>query len=386
MQKGRAHQEVLTSSSGYRSSVAWFLVGLIGCGDGADAASSASATPSGEPPAPVTATATATASVAVKPPPPPRPALPEPDLYPTKLEEQREAMFGRMKVMLGTSDDELAAVKKIFEKSPVLSQGNPEITEYAMTRAECAKVRAEANVVDEDDPLCGAPFMVPLWDPKAGETKADAKVCIDRYEFPNIPCEYPVTWVQGMEAAKLCKAVGKRICDTHEWEGGCAGALHQPDAEYKWGKPRKEMKFSHNADREIVWAYGAQKDHTKCGTASHKNKSCKESGWKKCGTNSYPAGSFPACKSPFGVYDQHGNVAEHMNMPLTKKQLASAGGAGETEMKGSWFIFQKFEAHEDDCRWRAPDWHAAKLLSPDSHLNYHLGFRCCKDVGSEPAK
>ena len=22
-------------------------------------------------------------------------------------------------------------------------------------------------------------------------------------------------------------------------------------------------------------------------------------------------------------------------------------------MKGSWFIFQHHEAHEDDCRWRA---------------------------------
>ena len=27
-------------------------------------------------------------------------------------------------------------------------------------------------------------------------------------------------------------------------------------------------------------------------------------------------------------------------------------------MKGSWFIFAGYEAHEDDCRWRAPAWHA----------------------------
>ncbi|MBL8742910.1 MAG: SUMF1/EgtB/PvdO family nonheme iron enzyme [Myxococcales bacterium] len=384
MQKGRAHQEVLTG--GPRPVRVWFLLGLIGCGDGAGGRTSSSAVVSVELPSASAVALAPSASVSSKPLPPPRPPLPNPDLYPQKLDEQREAMFGRMKVMLALGDGEITAVKAIFEKSPVLGQGNPEITEYAMTRAECMKVRAEANVVDEDDPICGAPFMVPLWDPKAGETRADAKVCIDRYEFPNIPCEYPVTWVQGVEAAKLCKAVGKRICDTHEWEGGCAGALHAPDVEYKFGKPRKEMKFSHNADREIVWAYGAQKDHTKCGTASHKNKTCKESGWKKCGSNSYPAGSFPACKSSFGVYDQHGNVAEHMNMPLNAKQLASAGGAGETEMKGSWFIFQKFEAHDDDCRWRAPDWHAAKLMSPDSHLNYHLGFRCCKDVGPAPAK
>ena len=49
-------------------------------------------------------------------------------------------------------------------------------------------------------------------------------------------------------------------------------------------------------------------------------------------------------------------------------------------VKGSWFIFQKYDAHEDDCRFRAPDWHATKLMSHDSHQNYHLGFRCCKNI------
>ena len=49
-------------------------------------------------------------------------------------------------------------------------------------------------------------------------------------------------------------------------------------------------------------------------------------------------------------------------------------------MKGSWFIFGGYEAHEDDCRWRAPAWHATRIEHPLSHLNYHLGFRCCKDL------
>jgi hypothetical protein len=86
--------------------------------------------------------------------------------------------------------------------------------------------------------------------------------------------------------------------------------------------------------------------------------------------------------SPFGAYDLHGNVAEHMNLPLAPEQLASAGGHGWTEMKGSWFIFSQFEAHEDDCRWRAPDWHGSPILDRKSHSNYHLGFRCCKTVAA----
>jgi hypothetical protein len=80
------------------------------------------------------------------------------------------------------------------------------------------------------------------------------------------------------------------------------------------------------------------------------------------------------------VYDQHGNAAEHMNLPLAPEELASRGGTGATEMKGSWFVFQRLEAHEDDCRWRAKDWHPSRLMAPESHENYHLGFRCCADV------
>ena len=49
-------------------------------------------------------------------------------------------------------------------------------------------------------------------------------------------------------------------------------------------------------------------------------------------------------------------------------------------MKGSWFVFQRQDAHEDDCRWRAKDWHPSRLMDTDSHRNYHLGFRCCKDI------
>jgi hypothetical protein len=85
--------------------------------------------------------------------------------------------------------------------------------------------------------------------------------------------------------------------------------------------------------------------------------------------------------SRFGVYDQHGNVAEHMNLPMRSEQLGGEGGLGQTEMKGSWFIWDSFEAHEDDCRWRAKDWHPSRVRDADSHRNYHLGFRCCLDLG-----
>jgi hypothetical protein len=369
------------------------LLACAACGDSRGdpaptATSSASAATIASAAAPsASASASVTASAAL-PPPKPRPALPDEDVYPKTLDEQRAEMLKRMQVMLELDDAKIAAVKAILDKSEIIGQGNPAVVTYAMTRKECRERREAAHVVDVDDPICGAPLMAPLWDPKAGESAKDAKACIDRYEFPGVPCDYPVTWVSPRDAAALCEAIGKRICDAHEWEGACAGAVLPPEKEYAFGKPRKEMKVRHNSDRERVWAYGAERDLKKCGTGSKKSKTCEKSGWKKCGSNTYPDGSFPECRSSFGVYDQHGNVAEHMNMPMKLEELASRGGKGETEMKGSWFIFQGFDAHEDDCRWRAPDWHATKLDSFDGHANYHLGFRCCKNVetpGNAPA-
>ena len=38
-------------------------------------------------------------------------------------------------------------------------------------------------------PPCDRKNMVPLYDPEAGESAADARVCIDPFEFPDIACE-----------------------------------------------------------------------------------------------------------------------------------------------------------------------------------------------------
>ncbi len=358
---------------------------LAACGE-TDAATDAPSATAPSATAPGSASASGAASASASPsaalPPKPRPPLPAEDAAPKTLAEQRALMLERMRVMLELDDAAVERVRAILDKSKIVGQGNPDVVTYAMTRKECRERREAANVVDVDDPICGAPLMAPLFDPKSGGTRADAKVCIDRYEFPGVPCDYPVTWVSPKDSAALCEAIGKRICDAHEWEGACAGALLPPEKEYAFGKPRKEMKVRHNADRERVWAYGSERDLKKCATSSKKSKTCQQSGWKKCGSNTFPAGSFPECRSSFGVYDQHGNVAEHMNMPMKLAELASRGGKGETEMKGSWFIFQGFDAHEDDCRWRAPDWHVTKLGSVDGHANYHLGFRCCKDASA----
>jgi hypothetical protein len=308
------------------------------------------------------------------------------DPEPRTLDDQIERLMGRMRAELWLSDAQMARVEAIFAGSPVLSQGNPVITKHPMSRAECRQIRAEAGLDRTRDPRCGAPNMVPVYDPGAGQTAADAKVCIDQFEFPDIACEYPVVHVRANEAAALCGAIGKRLCDAHEWEGACAGAVHDPSVEYEWPRPRMEAEWYHNHKREIVWSYGPKKHHALCGTNSDRTPDCPGGGWNKCGSNTYPAGAFPECKSSFGAYDFHGNVAEHMSLPMSAEELGMRGEGGFTEMKGSWFVFSKIEAHIDDCRWRAPKWHESRVSSDNSHRNYHLGFRCCSDVEPAPAE
>ncbi|MBT8474960.1 MAG: hypothetical protein KJO78_05750, partial [Alphaproteobacteria bacterium] len=232
--------------------------------------------------------------------------------------------------------------------------------------------------------ICGAKYMAPLYDPRS-ERPEDATACIDQFEFPNIPCTYPVVWVRAAEAAQICSAMGKRICDAHEWEGACAGALEPPD--YRFGIGAGSVSGAAKAhNREYAatksWSYGPAYQRGICAAASQKSPGCEGGGWNRCGSNTYPTGAFPNCRSTLGAYDLHGNAAEHMNLPLQPDQMASQGSTslGVTEMKGSWFIFDRYRAHEDWCRWRAPFWHGSRVLAANSHSNYHLGFRCCKSL------
>jgi hypothetical protein len=327
----------------------------------------------------------------VQPPPLPSASVaPSPRLVPAEqrypgldsslLDVRNDALIQEMAHDLKLEDAQVARVKAVFESSKWLGQGNPEITKHPMTRAQCREIRDKAPELPKGDARCKSPNMAALYDPSAGETIDSAHACIDQYEFPNLPCEYPVVWVRADQAVELCRSVGKRICDAHEWEGACAGALKKPEAEYAFGQRRLMIEYLHNKERQITWAYGPSKDHSKCATMGKKSATCTVIDWGVCGSNTYPAGAFPECKSSFGVFDLHGNAAEHMNMPLVASELASRGGLGETEMKGSWFIFSSYEAHPDDCRWRAPMWHKTRIDDPASHRNYHLGFRCCRDI------
>ena len=314
------------------------------------------------------------------------------------LKERNDALLRQIQQVHRLSEGQVQALRTVFAKSGYVGQGNPAITQHPMTPEACQVKLDQASIRYENaafSQICGAPYMAPLYRPPS-EQAADAKTCMDQFEFPNIPCAYPVVWVRAREAAEICTIMGKRLCDAHEWEGACAGSLEPPDYRFDLAtgvSPHAavaRMRTAHNTVHmgTKTWSYGATYQKGVCAASSRKNPNCTGGSWTQCGSNTFPAGAFPACHSALGVYDLHGNAAEHMNLPLNQKQMASRASTelGYTEMKGSWFIFDTYKAHEDWCRWRAPYWHGSRVLDANSHHNYHLGFRCCKTLDGRSAR
>lgn len=308
------------------------------------------------------------------------------------LQQQNEKLFEQMQRDGGFSDSEMKAIRKIFSQSGYIGQGNPAVTKHPVTPEACQAKLKQMGVAYENprfEKICKAKYMAPLYNP-AKEQPEDAKACIDQFEFPDIPCTYPVVWVKAKEAAQICRAEGKRLCDAHEWEGACAGSLEPPDYRFDLAQGVspdegiRRMRLAHNKAYSATksWSYGPQYEKGACATSSSKTPGCNGGSWTGCGSNTFPTGGFPACHSSLQVYDLNGNAAEHMNLPLNESQMSSEGSIdlGYTEMKGSWFIFDTYRAHEDWCRWRAPFWHGTRVMDDHSHANYHLSFRCCKTV------
>jgi len=308
------------------------------------------------------------------------------------LAERNDQLLQQLQEIHRLRSDQVDRIRAIFAGSRVIGQGNPAITQHPLSPEQCQARLQQQGVRYENqrfEQICGAPYMAPLYDP-ATQKPEDAKACIDQFEFPDIPCTYPVVWVRVNEAAQICAAEGKRMCDANEWEDACQGETQPPDYRFDLARGVTPevgihlMREAHNRAREAGkrWSYGPVYQPRICATGSFKSPGCNGGNWAQCGSNTYPAGSFPACRSPLHVYDINGNAAEHMNLPLNPEQMSSRGSLtlGYTEMKGSWFIFDTYRAHEDWCRWRAPFWHGSRVLDAHSHSNYHLGFRCCNTI------
>jgi len=270
---------------------------------------------------------------------------------------------------------------------------------HPASRATCVNKVLQSGVISENDlnkQMCGARWMVPV--PVKGRSPSTAKVCIDQFEFPNLPCEYPVVWTSASEAQRICQSMGKRLCNSFEWEGACAGGIETRT-------PFAGQRGEHNAQREKVWAFqwiaslaNTTESRGTCGvytpndpeiapevrgkyTAIGTSLGCDpaKSAMRTCGSNTWPSGFKHNCVSPLGVYDMHGNVAEVTNLPTSANDIADASGrTGVNEHKGSFFLYRG--NYPDDCRVRQPAEHQFPISRDTGHAFYQEGFRCCKDI------
>jgi formylglycine-generating enzyme required for sulfatase activity len=221
--------------------------------------------------------------------------------------------------------------------------------------------------------------MVPVW---KGKDSSKARFCIDLFEFPNRACELPMVWGSPTQAARVCQLEGKRLCAQEEWNLACAG-----DPE---GGPNQVYAYGNELDLD---ACNMQRPHDYL--ADGRNWSCNvfsaQTAWTSCATDTEPAGSFPRCRSRFGVFDQHGNVAEMMTRKAGENDPTSKSGT-VTQLKGSAFFYvdvarqhdrphpkdAKRDTYPDHCAYD-PRWHVEPIEAA-YHVNYHLGFRCCKSL------
>ena len=201
-----------------------------------------------------------------------------------------------------------------------------------MKRSECWRSIREKAGLDSGESLaklaasettCGARFMVPI--PRVAPG-ARENVCIDQFEFPDIPCEYPVTWVTPSEASELCQALGKRLCDAHEWEGACAGALRPAEQEYAFGQPRRiDEQPAQRQPRDRAGPTARPRTTPSAPPAARARRAARPAAGSAAARTPTRPARFPECRSPLGVYDQHGNVAEHMN--CCRRRRRSSGHA-----------------------------------------------------------
>jgi serine/threonine protein kinase/formylglycine-generating enzyme required for sulfatase activity len=149
--------------------------------------------------------------------------------------------------------------------------------------------------------------------------------CIDRYEYPNAPGKKPKALVSWQAAGKACKQRGKRLCSEEEWEYACKGKGNRS------------------------FPYGNKWNPDTCNT---ENANATDRSVQSCG-------SFPRCRSPFGVFDMSGNVSE-----WTASKYSSSASArtykGGSATRPNW-------ATRCASRGNA----SPGTRKPD------LGFRCC---------
>jgi serine/threonine-protein kinase len=186
------------------------------------------------------------------------------------------------------------------------------------------------------------------WSPATGADGADAASAqLDEYletwsrrcTAPRGAEDHPVNCVDYAGAEAYCHWVGKRLPTEPEWDLAARGAERR---EYPWGA-----------------------EAPTCGRACYdKNGGCRD---PSASVATCAAGVFPADRTPEGIYDLGGNVAEWT------ATAESAGGAAMRVARGGSFI-DAVEATRATTR----------AVVPPALAHVGIGFRCALDAPAKP--
>ncbi len=308
-------------------------------------------------------------------------------------------LFQQLQQVHHLSDQEMRDIRAIFAHSAVSGQGNPTISQHPFTPAQCAAKLKEQGVSYENaqfEQICGGKYMAPLYDPKTGT----------RGTGQSLHRSVRVSRHSVRVSGRLGQGARSRARSARPRASGCAmrmngrararGACNRPITDSTSpGTSRRRPPSIKCASRTISrtrptrrWSYGPEYQRGICATGSFKTPGCPGGGWQLCGSNTYPPAIFRPATVRLDVYDLNGNAAEHMNLPLNEQQMSSLGSKelGYTEMKGSWFIFDTYRAHEDWCRWRAPFWHGTRVMDPAESCELSSRLSLLQDDRTVPQK
>jgi formylglycine-generating enzyme required for sulfatase activity len=178
--------------------------------------------------------------------------------------------------------------------------------------------------------------------------------CMDRYEAPNVPGEFPLALQTAYDGEAWCAARGKRLCTENEWVRACEGTR---GGRFPYGAEHR--KGACNDDR--VW----QPVHWDLLALWPAMTAVEEA------RRLYQAdrsGARSTCVSEQGVYDLTGNVAEWVR----RSDPAPRPGYDHV-LKGCYWAGCYHEP-QPNCVF-------VNHAHPGTFRTYEAGFRCCSDGG-----
>jgi len=186
----------------------------------------------------------------------------------------------------------------------------------------------------------------------------------DQFEFPDIPCAYPVVWVKAKEPPSCVRPRASGCAMRTNGKAHADGRLEAPDYPFELAKgvASRGRDTQHANWLTIVqyapsqrWSYGATYQRGICATGARR-------AWIVTAEAGPSADPTPTLRDHFrpvtarSCIRLNGQCGRAYEPSIAPDQNVNRGSKtlGYTEMKGSWFIFDTYRAHEDWCRWRAP--------------------------------